>query len=210
MLGPGWPILKPTSFQAVDALSGSSIRIAVVQSRVCRARSLTAQSEMVGATRGTNAVGSQPTFTIRTQSNGAPLDKHPVVHVAKNIPAERRRVFFALTVPEYMESWLAIPSAPPSRVVVRAQKHGFSISCLEGETPHSIRCCYRACDSNKLIFDWKHDAILSTRPSLVTIRLIGEFERTNLELTHSKLDQASARWHREFWEVSLTRLSRLF
>lgn len=158
----------------------------------------------------TNAVGSQPIFTTSSQSTGATLDKRPAVHLAKIVPAERRRVFFALTVPEYMESWLAIPSAPPGRVIVRAHKHSFSISYLEGETTHSIRCCYRACDSNNLIFDWKHDAILSTRPSLVTIRLIGEFERTNLELTHSKLDQASARWHREFWEVSLTRLSRLF
>lgn len=159
----------------------------------------------------TNSLGSRPTYVSTDQSNDSRPGRRSALHIAQSIPAERQRVFLALTVPEFMESWLAIPNVPPDRVIVPTQDHGFSVRCLEGEASHfTIRCAYRACDSNKLRFDWKQDAALSTRPSLVTIRLMGESDRTDLDLKHISLGKSLLQWHSELWQTSLARLSSLF
>lgn len=157
----------------------------------------------------TNALGSQPGSAIRDRSGGLLADRCPL-HLAESLPAERQRVFYALTVPEYMEAWLAIPGAPRGRAAVTKDKEGLSICCLGEDTDYTIQCTYRVCNRSKLLFDWKHHANFSTSSSLVTIRLMGEFERTNLELIHFGLKHSLHGWHRKFWEVSLAQLSRLF
>ena len=158
----------------------------------------------------TNALGSQPRVAIRNQSKRSEHDKCSTVHVGRSISAERQRVFLALTVPEYMETWLVIPGAAQGRVMVARDTDSFSVYCLNGDGHSTIRCSYRTCNSDKLLFLWRHDAVLSTHPSLVTIRLMGEFERTNLELIHTGLDQSMLGWHQELWDTSLARLSSLF
>lgn len=158
----------------------------------------------------TNSLGLRPRFAIRDQSSRSRLDARSTVHVEKSIPAERQRVFFALTVPEYMEAWLVIPGAAQGRAIVRPDEQSFSISYLDGAARFSIQCFYQACNKEKLLFDWKHDGAGSAHASFVTMRLMGEFERTNLELIHIGLDQSMLDWHRKLWEGSLARLFTLF
>jgi uncharacterized protein YndB with AHSA1/START domain len=147
---------------------------------------------------------------VRGRAARSPLGECSTLYFARSIQAERRRVFCALTVPEYIESWLTIPGAVLGGVLL-THNQSFSIFCLDGQDAHfTIRCSYKVCKRAKLVLDWKHDSIHSLHPCLVKIRLMGEFERTNLELIHVGLDQSMLEWHRELWETSLTRLSSLF
>jgi len=158
-----------------------------------------------------NAQGSDPGFAMRDRLGRSLLERRSTLHFAKSIPAERRRVFCALTLPEYMESWLAIPGAAPGCLMVAADGKGFSIYCSDAESAHfTIRCSYGTCKDDELLFDWKHDLIFSKRDCLVRIRLKGEFERTNLELIHLGLHKSMLKWHRELWKNSLARLFSLF
>lgn len=159
----------------------------------------------------TNAQRSDSGFAIGDRLARSLLDRRSTLHFRQSIPAERRRVFCALTLPEYMELWLAIPGIAPGCALAAADGQSFSFYCFDAESsPFAIRCAYRICNDNELLFDWKHDLIFSQHDCLVRIRLMGEFERTNLELTHLGLHKSVLKWHRELWENSLTRLSSLF
>lgn len=185
-------------------------------SRVCRPEVEYAFGKQYGAelrmsSMQTSVLRSRPNFATRDRSSRPLPHRSTTLYFGTSIPAERRRVFCALTVPEYMESWLAIPGAPSGRVIVATQNHSFSICCLDGESARfTIRCSYKACKQNKLFFDWKHDSMHTERHCHVRIRLMGEFERTSLELIHMGLAPSMLEWHRELWETSLARLFTLF
>lgn len=154
---------------------------------------------------------SDPGFAVEDGLGRSLFPRRSALRFGKSIPAERRRVYCALTLPEYMESWLSIPGAAPGCVTVETDNQSFSIYCLDVESARlSIRCSYRTCNNKRLLFDWKCDSLRTARTCLVQIRLVGEFERTNLELIHLGLDPSKINWHHELWDKSLARLSSLF
>jgi hypothetical protein len=62
-----------------------------------------------------------------------------------------------------------------------------------------------------MIFTWKKGPAPNAGLSLVTIRLIGDFARTTLRLSHGGLlSKTEYHWHRAFWEGSMGRLQSLF
>jgi|ERR1700739_1889674 len=76
----------------------------------------------------------------------------------RSVNADRQRIFHALTVPEYIETWFSAPGALTNRTVVRRRDDFFSIaySCAESEQ-FRILCLYRVCRRSKLLFTWRHD-----------------------------------------------------
>lgn len=150
--------------------------------------------------------------SIRGDSN--PVLLHPW-HIALmvSVNAERHRLYQALTMAEYMEAWVRLPGAyGDQEVSATCAAESYRIvgrSCDGAEI--TIAGIYRVSRRSKIIFTWKRGSAPTSSPSLVTIRLLGDFARTTLYLAHSGLaSKTEFAWHREFWEGSLGRLCCLF
>ena len=146
------------------------------------------------------------------------VEDHPVglgsrallsISAERSVRADRQRILRALTLPEYMETWFCVPGVRPGRTSVSLLEDSFLISCFctERSTFH-ILCNYKVCRRGKLIFTWSRGNGIAS--GLVTIRLLGDFGRTTVQVTHSGLHHSEANWHQELWENSLEKLSSLF
>ena len=129
----------------------------------------------------------------------------------RHVNADRQRVFHALTVPEYIETWFSAPEALIGRTVVCRRGDFFSISysCAESEQLR-ILCSYKVCRRSKMLFTWRRDIALDRCSSLVKIRLEGDFGRTAVHVTHLGLEPSDWQWHQDLWESSLQKMCKLF
>jgi uncharacterized protein YndB with AHSA1/START domain len=157
----------------------------------------------------TQRLPQQTESALEIRFNKQHTFQHPwLIAMTVNVNADRHRLFQALTVPEYMETWISFPG--PAR-------HGpISATCttenyrLVGGGDGAEICIagsYRVSRRSKMVFTWGKGNAPRASQSLVTIRLLGDFARTTLRLTHSGLDSRSEYlWHRAFWEGSMGRL----
>ena len=163
---------------------------------------------------------SSPLLTQQVSRNtairgGVPLHSlaHPW-HIALtvNVNADRHRLYQALTLPEYMEAWVRLPRAHCQEVAATCTAEGYRIVGRSGDgTEVSIGGTYRVSRRSKIVFTWKRGGASTLLPSLVMIRLLGDFARSTLYLAHSGLaSKAEYAWQMEFWERSLGRLQALF
>jgi uncharacterized protein YndB with AHSA1/START domain len=135
------------------------------------------------------------------------------VRLECKVAADTRRIFDALTVPEYMEAWISVPGDHPecSNLTSRLDD-GFQIEhrCSSGAST-TITGTYCSFMKRKLSFQWRPaDSPVNTN-SLVEIRLYGDFERSILRLRHSGLESEDEfNWHSALWSASIAKLCRLF
>ena len=127
--------------------------------------------------------------------------------------ADTRRIFDALTVPEYIETWICVPGYHSEcRNVTCRLTHGFRIEHFCNSGPAT------RIDGTYLSFLKRQTKILlenfgpaTTRESLVDIRLYGDFEKSILRLRHFGLEsEEDLSWHSALWATSMTRLRKLF
>ena len=129
------------------------------------------------------------------------------------VNADRHRLFHALTVPEYMETWISLPGFESS--------HNIAVSRMPGSyridqygtqgIESSVTGCDLFCRRSKMLFTWNRSQVEGVPESLVLLRLCGDFARTSLCLSHSGLSSRKEYlWHQDFWEASLGRLRSLF
>ena len=129
-----------------------------------------------------------------------------------SLAAETRRIYEALTVPEYMELWMAVPGyhagchSRASRI-----SGGFTFYHLCGSRPTvSVTGTYAKCLRRKLIFSWTLSGISGTSTTFADIRLCGDFERSVLRLRHTGFaSDDDYSWHVALWSASMGRLSQL-
>ena len=130
-----------------------------------------------------------------------------------SLAADTLRVFNALTVPEYLETWLCVPGHHPEcRNVMHRAGDKFQIehSCDSG-TAIRIAGAYASLLKRKLSFSWQPTGGPEANESLVDIRLYGDFERSILRLRHFGLQPGhDFNWHAALWSESIARLGRLF
>jgi uncharacterized protein YndB with AHSA1/START domain len=135
------------------------------------------------------------------------------VHLEVSVRADIRRLFHALTDPEYLEAWLILPG----------ERSGGSISASRYERDYLIE---HFCDGGQsllisgrylvlrrrhVMFTWRVDGDISVPESSVEIRLRGDFERTTLTLRHSGFSSRhDSGWHRDLWNASIGRLEGLY
>jgi hypothetical protein len=135
------------------------------------------------------------------------------IDLAIGVDADARRIFNALTVPEYLEAWIDMPDqAEGSRVVASMEPNGYRLDHYSGDhaTVH-ITGSYLFCHQRKLRLFWRKISRQSSTESLVDFRLRGNFGSSILELRHSALDSAEDfHWHRRLWQGSLEKLALLF
>jgi hypothetical protein len=142
---------------------------------------------------------------------GEPLDSR-TIYMEFSLAADTRRIFEALTVPEYMELWLSLPGYHPD-CYTRADRRidGFFCEHHCGGRPNvTISGAYSVFLRRKLVFSWSISGISSTTPSVADLRLCGDFERSILRLRHFGFaSDEDYSWHTALWTASLTRLSGL-
>ena len=135
------------------------------------------------------------------------------VNLEFRLAADTRKIFDALTVPEYIEAWICIPGHHPecSNMTSRSA-HGFQIEhhCRSGAST-KITGNYRSFMRRKLSFSWRPAHGPETPDSFVEIRLHGDFERSVLRLRHFGLEsEDDFNWHSALWSTSIAKLCRLF
>ena len=126
-----------------------------------------------------------------------------------SIRADIRRLFHALTVPEYMEAWLSVPGERPgcATVAVRSNDDYVIEHFCEGRPSFTMSGRYRVCRRRSVAFSWRIDGDLSVPETEVEIRLRGDFERTTLALRHTGFaSRHDSAWHEALWNASMGRL----
>lgn len=135
------------------------------------------------------------------------------IHLQCSVAADTQRIFYALTVPEYIETWICVPGCDPEcRNVTCRVAQGFEIQhhCESGAMT-KISGTYFSYLKRKLSFSWRPAGMKETRDSLVDIRLYGDFEKSILRLRHFGLEsEEEFNWHLSLWSASVARLSKLF
>ena len=150
----------------------------------------------------------------KTQASGVMFQDPPYTISANvRIRTETRRLFYAVVVPEYLDAWLRVPDHDAAWAVTPLhQTPGFTLNWRNARAAHSrILAVYKTCRRRKLIIGWKLENGDLLKESSVVIRISGDFGCSVLSLFHSgfaTLDDFA--WHRQFWNLSLVRLARLF
>jgi uncharacterized protein YndB with AHSA1/START domain len=143
----------------------------------------------------------------------APFFQPWYINMQVSVNADRHRLFQALTLPEYIETWVRFPGAKAGQhISVTCTQQSYSILGICGDNLLGcIAGSYRMSRRSKMVFTWRKGASANASLSLVTIRLLGDFARTMLSLSHSGLrSETEFRWQQAFWNASLERLSALF
>jgi uncharacterized protein YndB with AHSA1/START domain len=147
--------------------------------------------------------------SISTVSASSPW----TVAVECSLAADTKRIFNALTVPEYIEAWICVPGSHSNCQNVTCRvSHGFQIEhhCNSGSTTR-ITGTYFSFLKRKLSFSWLPASEPGSADSFVDIRLYGDFERSILRLRHRGFaSEDEFHWHAAFWTASIARLSKLF
>ena len=134
------------------------------------------------------------------------------VNVECSVAADIQRIFYALTVPEYIETWFCVPGCSADcRNVTCHVAQGFQIDhhCNPGAT--RITGTYHSFLTRKLSFSWKLPCMSSSQESRVDIRLYGDFQKSVLKLRHFGLaSEEEFKWHLALWSASVDRLCKLF
>ncbi len=151
-------------------------------------------------------------MSYRNETEGS--GKAPwTVNMECSVAADTRRIFHALTVPEYMEAWISVPGYHPDcRNVSCHVADGFQIEhlCTSGAATR-ITGTYISFLKRKLSFSWRPAGVSDARETFVDIRLCGDFEKSILRLRHCGLDsEEEFNWHQALWSASIARLCRLF
>ena len=135
------------------------------------------------------------------------------VQLELSIRAEIRRLFHALTAPEYIETWISIPGhqANCANVATKDQNDFVIAHLCDGVTTTRISGCLTVCERRNLAFSWRVDGDRHVGSSFVDIRLTGNFEYTTLHLKHDGFaSREHYGWHRSLWSLSLGKLKRLY
>ena len=130
-----------------------------------------------------------------------------------SLKADVRRLLQALTVPEYVEAWIAIPGEMPGcSTVVTGNHEGYAIEhYCSGRPSVLISGCYCPSRRRRVAFSWSVEGDLSVRETEVEIRLRGDFERTALQLRHAGFaSRSDCEWHTALWSGSMDRLAALY
>lgn len=126
--------------------------------------------------------------------------------------ADSSRVFYALSIPEYIEAWLRAPDTEELRFVFnQVAEDTFSIDLYRGQSLQaSIDSTCWVVGSNQVRYIWKTTSPMGTTETMVDMKLLSGSGGCVLALKHSGFrDQAESARCSRMWHRSLERLCRL-
>jgi uncharacterized protein YndB with AHSA1/START domain len=187
----------------LDTVHGSDTRLQFRAAEVWCLMSATAiltPQESLGRSRKVQARASERRITLRIE-----------------LAADRRRIFDALTVPEYIETWLSLPCTHVDcRTIASRTSDYYRLDhYAANRLDFSITGLYHVCRRAKMSFTWRKTEVSGDQggvsESRVLIRLYGDFAKSTLSLAHTGFfSESEYRWHGELWDRSLTKLQALF
>jgi uncharacterized protein YndB with AHSA1/START domain len=126
--------------------------------------------------------------------------------------ADSSRVFYALSIPEYIEAWLEASDTDDLRFVFnQVAEETFRIDLYRGETLQAIvdGSCW-VVGENQVRYIWKTASPIAVSETVVDIKLLRGPGACVLALKHSGFnDPVESARCRRMWQQSLERLSRL-
>ena len=136
------------------------------------------------------------------------------VEVFARIFADTRRVFYALTIAEYLEAWMCFPDCQEfDRIAVTQSARDFVI---ESQPSHltavgtRILGAHLIREPNQIVFTWAKQGEKSLMETTVCIHLDRSRGSTALSLSHMGfIDPRERIWHEEMWRVSFDKLSHI-
>jgi Activator of Hsp90 ATPase homolog 1-like protein len=133
------------------------------------------------------------------------------IAMSAGVDADAQRIFQALTLPEYLEAWLALPGAAPGEVIASPEENGYRLhQCIAGRKALRITGAFLFCHQRKMRLVWHKEDDARQNRSVLDFRIRGNFGSSVLELRHMELDSTQEIvWHRELWQASLRRLTSL-
>ena len=148
--------------------------------------------------------------TMREWKRSVPTEHLVGVSVSASVNADRDRIYRALTVPEYIDAWLTLPGAIAGCTGIFAGDNSFSISYRNmSDEECRVYGSYQVRRRSKLVFTWRHFTRVE-ESSMVKIRLLGDFGRTTVHVTHVGLALSDRQWYEDLWGSSLLKLGKLF
>ena len=136
------------------------------------------------------------------------------VRLDVSIQADTRRLFHALTDPEYQEAWLTLPGHHRGcSTIARRYDEDYLIEhfCDGGRQCILISGRYLIRRRHHAIFSWRVDRDIYVPETEVEIHLRGDFERTGLILRHSGFSsRRDSAWHWDLWNASISSLAGLY
>jgi uncharacterized protein YndB with AHSA1/START domain len=126
--------------------------------------------------------------------------------------ADSSRVFYALSIPEYIEAWLQAPDTDELRFVFnQVAEETFRIDLYRGETLQaSVDGSCWVVGENQVRYLWKTRSPIATTETVVDMKLLCGSGGCVLALKHSGFrDPVESARCRRMWQQSLERLCRL-
>jgi hypothetical protein len=153
-----------------------------------------------------------PAASTSYRSARQACDTNWAIEMSIDVDADARRIFSALTVPEYLEAWIDLPDCGKNSVIVAAATdNGYRLDhYTDGRVNVSIAGSYLFCHQRKLRLFWRETRLPNHADSLVDFRLRGNFGSSVLELRHMSLGSTEEYiWHERLWRGSLDKLTSL-
>jgi uncharacterized protein YndB with AHSA1/START domain len=148
----------------------------------------------------------------RRAGRGGQQDRR-VIQMEFTVRADTRRLFHALTVPEYLETWLCLPghNLGCSTAATRVQDDYLLEHYCGRSAAISISGSYLVCRRRNVVLSWSVEGAVRVPETRVDIRLRGDFENSTVILLHSGFgSSADYKWHEALWRASMSRLMRLY
>jgi uncharacterized protein YndB with AHSA1/START domain len=128
------------------------------------------------------------------------------------IRADCSRVFYAISIPEYIEAWFRLPVEEGLRFVFNPiAEQAFRIDLYRAEA--SLGGIYSQCDimkANQIRYTWKTRSSIDVTNTVIEMKLLPVSRGCTLNLRHSGFRNAAENaWHTKLWELSLESLCRL-
>lgn len=134
------------------------------------------------------------------------------VALAFRIEAPSSRVLYALSMSEYIETWLQAPDGEGLQFVFNPEtQEAFRIDLYRSEDLQaSIHSSCRVMSADKVRYRWKMTSLTRTIETMVDMQLLRTSGGCILSLNHSGFKNAiDSAWCCKMWRESLERLSRL-
>jgi hypothetical protein len=160
--------------------------------------------------------------TMQTIPKQATQDSYPAifgspreawaVFLTIGVDADARRISQALTEPEYLEAWIAMPDeAEGSQIVATKKGDGYRLDQYRaGRVISSFVGSFLFCHQRKMRLTWCNAACPDLPESLVDFRIRGNFGGSILELRHTALySTRDFLWYQQLWSASLPRLASI-
>ena len=137
-------------------------------------------------------------------------ERDPIL-LSSRIEVDSRRVFYALSLAEYIEAWLRAPAQEEVLVFGFVTPERFQIDLYREDAPRaSIHGSARVVNKSQVIYSWKTISPYGITHTAVDLVLLGGMDRCVVGLKHTGFSNMRERaWHHEMWKRSMAKLSEL-